>query len=352
MASVQELLAAANAQKSPLISGLEGVAQGFHQAQSGALERAKTLIAMETERQNRERAIEEDKNIRATLAGQTEGNVMSSLYNLGGVPAVAGPKKMEKFVQDPKTGLYSRSEVITSGGDTNKLKYGELTQAEQDSVDKAMSEGRLAPAQITRGPKLKSLAQQFIKDPSYDAIAADVSFSGGKSEAQAAGGLFGKKGTELGALVGSLDDTLRQMAPLVSQLPSTSISDVNDAIQKGLAHLNDPAANKLLGLANSARGLYSQVLVGGGAGTVESDKKSNETISRGLNPQGFQGMFESVLAEGYSRTSRLRRGANNAPKEPKGYVREDGTVSGGSKTTAPSSSSKKVSALLDKWGAP
>jgi len=135
----------------------------------------------------------------------------------------------------------------------------------------------------------------------------------------------GGKGFEIASNVGSLDDTLRQMEPLVKNLSPTSLQILNNAWQKGLAQTNDPQANQVLALANSARGLYSQVIAGG-AGTQESDKKANETIARGLNSTGFQGMKAAVMAEGYSRASRMTGATPNTLDKPSGYIDQPGAA--------------------------
>lgn len=208
----------------------------------------------------------------------------------------------------------------------DKPKFGELSQTQQEAVEKALTEARLAPAQITRGPKLVALANQFLKDPTYNASGADITFDAGKTGAGATARVKGGKGFELDATVGSLDDTLRQMEPLVAKLSPTSVSALNDAWQRGLAQTNDAGANQVLALANSARGLYSQVVAGGGAGTVDSDKKANETIGRGLTSEGFRGMKAAVLAEGYSRSGRMTGRISPDTAKPAGYIDPNGAA--------------------------
>lgn len=153
-------------------------------------------------------------------------------------------------------------------------------------------------------------------------------------KAEATAGVQGKEGYKMDAVAGSLDDTLRQMEPLVAKLSPTALKAFNDAYQKTIASgvasiipIGTPGmtdqeiqdANALLGLGNSARGLYSQVIAGG-AGTLESDKKANETIGRGLNVPGFRGMQAAVSSEGYSRAGRLTGRINTPLEKPKGYI--------------------------------
>ena len=89
MASVQELLAAAQAQKSPFISLLEGAAQGFGQTQGPAgLERLKAMISMQQEQEDRARAKEQNDVLMKRLAGNQEDAIKN---NLNGVQAARKP---------------------------------------------------------------------------------------------------------------------------------------------------------------------------------------------------------------------------------------------------------------------
>lgn len=61
MASVQELIDAANSQKSPGISAMEGLARGYLSGQQQALDRAKTLIMLEQNRREQEMRMREQE---------------------------------------------------------------------------------------------------------------------------------------------------------------------------------------------------------------------------------------------------------------------------------------------------
>lgn len=184
----------------------------------------------------------------------------------------------------------------------------------------------------SRGPQYKFLAHTAYQaeqngEDYPNPAGMNVGYSAQKTGASATAGVKGRQGFELSALTGSLDDTLRQMEPLIKNMPDTGLQVLNDAWAKGLKQVNDPMANKVLGLANSARGLYSQVLAGGGAGTLESDKKANETISRGLNASSFDGMKQGIMAEGYSRAGRMSGAIPNTLKAPPGYIQPSGETS-------------------------
>jgi hypothetical protein len=197
-----------------------------------------------------------------------------------------------------------------------------LTPDEMDALSAATRRPNnpLAPSLISfRGPRAKIMANSLMLDPNWSPNTGESGLAAAKTGAEATARVKGGKGFEVAANVGSLDDTLRQLEPLVGKLSPSSLQVLNDAWQRGLSSVNDPEANQALALANSARGLYSQV-ISGGAGTQESDKKANETIARGLSPAGFQGMKAAVMAEGYSRAARMSGGLDNTPQKPAGYL--------------------------------
>ncbi len=214
----------------------------------------------------------------------------------------------------------------------------QLNPQQSAALQWGIHQGFLAPEELTsRGPKTQILAdgiagrsdfQDWFKSAQatgktglegFNPRAQDAGFGAQKAGLASTAKLQGGKGFEISANVGSLDDTLRQMEPLVSKLSPGSLQILNNAYQKGEAWTNDADANKILALANSARGLYSQVIAGG-AGTVESDKKANETIARGLNAEGFKGMKSAVLAEGYSRAGRMSGHIPNTAEKPDDYI--------------------------------
>lgn len=106
MASVQELLAAAQAQKSPLQALLEGAAQGFSKGYAEAPKREADLMDLQDRHEARVRAIETDKLLRAKIAGAQEDKTKASLNAVGGESKAATPGlKLEKVTVDPKSGL-------------------------------------------------------------------------------------------------------------------------------------------------------------------------------------------------------------------------------------------------------
>lgn len=109
MPSVQELLAVLEADKSPFISLMEGVAGGYANAQKNRIENAKRLMEIDKMRQEQELAKEEQKRrIAEDLRIRTERDTQNKLKAQGGVPAVTPQQKQKKVQEtDPKTGLWS-----------------------------------------------------------------------------------------------------------------------------------------------------------------------------------------------------------------------------------------------------
>lgn len=125
MASVQELIAAAQAQKSPFMSMMEGAAQGFGQGFSAGPQRQQIQlqiqaqqVAMEQARQDRLREEEAQAQMRKEMLGQANSHA-ANLINGAAVkpaPVMAGAKVT--FEQDEK-GRYSKKTVY---GDAEQVK--------------------------------------------------------------------------------------------------------------------------------------------------------------------------------------------------------------------------------------
>jgi len=149
MASVQELLLAAETKKSPFIKLLEGAAQGFGQAQQGGLDRTIKMIQLDQMRQEMAQQAEMQKEIQMQLSAQQESATQRGLKSVAGAPAAVLPtqKLKQKISQDEK-GRYSRSfemvepkepaslDAIVAG----KVDRGEMT-LEQAYALKNRSEG-------------------------------------------------------------------------------------------------------------------------------------------------------------------------------------------------------------------
>jgi len=115
MASVEELIAAANAQKSPAISAMEGLARGYLGGQQQALERAKTLIMLEQNRREQEMKMREhemmvknQERLSAQLAAQQDADRHQQLKGAGAKPEPFQPQqKIIRTIESNEKGQLS-----------------------------------------------------------------------------------------------------------------------------------------------------------------------------------------------------------------------------------------------------
>ena len=115
MASVQELIDAANAQKSPGISAMEGLARGYLSGQQQALERAKTLIMLEQNRREQEMKMREhemmvknQERLSAQLAAQQDADRHQQLKGAGAKPEPFQPQqKIIRTIESNEKGQLS-----------------------------------------------------------------------------------------------------------------------------------------------------------------------------------------------------------------------------------------------------
>lgn len=106
MASVNELLLAAQAKKSPVLSGLEGLAQGYIQGQNQQLDRMKTLIALKQNQEDRRKQEEAQANLRKQLNARQDSAYMQQMNAAGPTPQPVRPQDMvAKFSEDASGNL-------------------------------------------------------------------------------------------------------------------------------------------------------------------------------------------------------------------------------------------------------
>jgi len=118
MASVQELIDAERAQRSPAISAMEGLARGYLNGQQQALERAKTLIMLEQNRREQEMMIKNQQRINAQYAADLEASRKQDLNGAAEKPAsVMAPAKTADAVSSQK-GNFKRGYSTDSKGHT------------------------------------------------------------------------------------------------------------------------------------------------------------------------------------------------------------------------------------------
>lgn len=206
-----------------------------------------------------------------------------------------------------------------------------LSPEEMNALKGAMGRAKnpLPASMISfKGPRAKLMAQSLMSDPNWSPIAGEAGLASAKTGAEATARVQGGKGFEIGALGGTVEDTLNKLEPLIPKLGPNKLAILNKAYQAGLQQVNDPDVNKALVYLNEATALQASVLKGGGAPTDEDIKLARPYFNQGLNPAAFAGMREAIRNVNESRTGRLQ-----------GKIQQ----------SAPSSSN---SALLDKYGTP
>lgn len=106
MASVNELIAAAEYQKRPVISGLEGLAQGYLRGQQQELDRVKTIIALRQNQEDRRKQEEAQANLRKQLNARQDASYAQKLNASGDTPNPVRPQDMlAKFAEDAQGNL-------------------------------------------------------------------------------------------------------------------------------------------------------------------------------------------------------------------------------------------------------
>ncbi len=113
MASVDELIAAANAEKSPFVSGLEGLARGYLNNQNSAIERAKTLIMLEQNKREQEQQMETQRRLRAQYEKQIEEARKQDLKNIGEKKSDVFPNQKLKTVwEEDEKGMLTQKQTL------------------------------------------------------------------------------------------------------------------------------------------------------------------------------------------------------------------------------------------------
>lgn len=207
MASVQELIAASQQNKSPLIKLLEGAATGFGQAQQGGLDRTIKLIQLDQMRQEQEQQRQMQEQISQQLALQNENATKQNFNTVSGAPKAVMPamKLKQKISQDEK-GRYSRSfEVVDT--DTKKMSLEDRLNAEVGSGRMTLQEAYNMKA----GGIKPELAYKMQQDAAEKAGAESEKT---KSRTDA----FATYETARDALLSGLEETVT--GPIAGRLPA------------------------------------------------------------------------------------------------------------------------------------
>jgi hypothetical protein len=143
MASVQELLLALDADKSPFISLLEGAAGGVSRAQENSLDRTVKLMAIRQEMDNQRRLAQQDAMIRQMI-GASEAQTTSQLNATASPNPVFPTQKLKTtFKSDSKTGRYSPTFETTD----ETLKPTNLSSEKYTDTEGKVRIGRWHPQQ-------------------------------------------------------------------------------------------------------------------------------------------------------------------------------------------------------------
>lgn len=118
MASVEELIAAANAEKSGGVSAMEGLARGYMGGQQQALERAKMLIMLDQNRREQEQMMETQRKMRQQYEQQIENARKLEMKNVGEKKEETFPhQKLKTVWEEDEKGRLSQKQTI---GDDDK----------------------------------------------------------------------------------------------------------------------------------------------------------------------------------------------------------------------------------------
>lgn len=189
---------------------------------------------------------------------------------------------------------------------------GAMSQESKMEIAKDFASGKLPPAEQqkilgrTSGNDRADIYLMAKKlNPQLNVSEMSKSFHEGMSEASGIGHVKGEKGQIIGAASASMGDMLDALKPLVPKISPEKWKILNHAFQAGETQLNDPELSEALVYVNSLKGFYS-TLIAGGAGTLESDKKAQETISPYLDKGAFAGLEKGLKAEAASRIGRIK----------------------------------------------
>jgi hypothetical protein len=113
MASVQELLAAAQTKKSPFLSLLEGVTSGVGSAQTDAMDQFRTGMALQQAQEERQRRLQNDQRMQSLLTNQTDQKLQGDLEQAGGPSKALTPAmRLVEATTDEKGYLRPKFEVV------------------------------------------------------------------------------------------------------------------------------------------------------------------------------------------------------------------------------------------------
>lgn len=164
-----------------------------------------------------------------------------------------------------------------------------LTPEEQQALGKALEEQKLAPSQMTsRGPKLKALAQEFIKNPNFDATAADIRMASNRSGAEAGARLTQGGSSQIVARTAqSANKQLDILEKESGSFPRSDTRLLNTPLIK-LAQQNTANSARYLVALNSFRYEYATALARGNKPSQEDSQEAQRALPDNITPSQLE----------------------------------------------------------------
>lgn len=276
MANIQELLMAAEAKKSPLISLLEGAARGFGRAQETGLERADRMIQMEQSQQDRARAEEMHQMLLSQIRADNERRVREGKREAGEPQKPVDPGSRLNYAIEQDQHGYLKPKIKTMEpkpanapkeylADDGTARIGTYDKSAGGMVTKS-SDPRAVPRAggAGSGSAMNAMIrtrQEFIRRPEvtdFVHVRAAVESMDGLLQAEMAGDINSK---------GALDQAL-----------ITTFNKVNDpgSVVRESEYGRTPEG---LALANRIQGAVDR-LRQGGAGLSPADRKDLVVVAK------------------------------------------------------------------------
>lgn len=315
MASVQEILLALESQKSPFESLLEGVAGGVSTAQSKAFENAKTLIALEQQRADRERLMANDQMIRQALTGQAETSTQNQLKTVGtpATPPEAPHRLKMKATVGDEGYLKPSFEIV----ELKETKFGA-----KEYQDPTTSQNRIGKLNETTGELVTSPNDPLaVKQPMSEVDKLDA-------RARA------KLEKERPKARGSLTETMREYDNMIREAEdikkdpalyaATGMTALSGAIpgtpmKRVAARLNTLKAKTLLNVLGSLKQLSATGASGfGQLSEIEGEniRNSVSTLDPNQRTEDFQAGIDRFITEMKARKETLRATFEDTYGEP------------------------------------
>lgn len=174
----------------------------------------------------------------------------------------------------------------------------DLTPEEDVAWQKAISDHRLAPSQISfRGPRRKDLAKQFLSDPTYDATKEDINFYAGKAGAGAGARLNEGGAAQMTARTANAANAqLDILAQVSRKFPRSNVRLMNTPIIKFDSQTMPEAQNWVIAL-NSFRNEYASALMRGHMPQGEAQAEVAKALPENITPKQLESAIPLLRRE-------------------------------------------------------